>query len=179
MEQMIFPRLVLEEGIWGWKHKGYWYDIGTIPDYLRANKELLARFHASKPSKITAQSTTASATFTFQLLESRSGTGETGHGATIKQPSFVGEGSTLHRGTTLGPGTILSRGVEVDEGSTIRDSIIFEYTSLGRDCVVDGAIVGERVTVGAGTRIGRGAMIAGEVSIPGHSLIKQKAVVLN
>jgi len=183
MEHMIFPKLVQDGAIWGWNHTGYWYDIGTIPEYLRANKELLTRFHSSHQSKISKHEGTSpprQPEFTndvsgSQLLQHRSQLVE----ATIKQPSHIGEGSVLHRGATLGPGAILSKGVAIDGGTSVRDSIIFEYTNLGRDCIVDGAIIGERVTIGAGTRIGRGAIIAGGVNIPSHSLIKQKAIILN
>jgi len=187
MEHMIFPKLVKDGGIWGWKHTGYWYDIGTIPEYFRANKELLARFHSTRPSKIREHEGASVSRHSeldnhvsgSQLLQHHSQLVQTHHEATIKQPSYVGEGSVLHRGATLGPGAILSRGVAIDGGTSVRDSLIFEYTSLGRDCIVDGAVIGERVTVGAGTRIGRGAIIAGEVNIPSHSLIRQKAIILN
>ena len=187
MENMIFPKLVQDGGIWGWKHTGYWYDIGTIPEYLRANKELLTRFYSGSPSKIREHEGTslsrqpefANHTSGSQLLQHPSQLVGTHYEAIVKQPSYVGEGSVLHRGATLGPGAILSRGVAIDVGTSVRDSIIFEHTSIGRDCNVDGAIIGERVTIGPGTRIGRGAIIAGEVNIPGHSLIKQKAIILN
>ena len=187
MEHMIFPRLVKDGGIWGSKHDGYWYDIGTIREYLRANKELLTRFHPSRPSKIREHEGTSLSRQPeltghgsgSQLLQRLMILKESQQGAEIKQPSYVGEGSVLHRGATLGPGAILSRGVAVDGGTTVRDSVIFEYSSLGRDCAVDGAVIGERVTIGAGTKIGRGAIIAGEVNIPSHSVIKQKAIILN
>jgi NDP-sugar pyrophosphorylase family protein len=186
MELMVFPRLASEGGIWAWNHTGYWYDIGTIPDYLRANRELLARLHRNRPSgaydrgrQAVRQAELAGEASTLQLLETRSRSIETSHGTVIKQPSYIGEGSMLQRDITLGPGAILSRGVSIDDGATVRDSIIFEQTSLGRDCVVDGAIIGERVNVGPGTRIGRGAVIAGEVNIPARTLIKQRAVILN
>ncbi len=187
MELAVFPRLASEGGIWGWEHTGYWYDIGTIPDYQRANRELLVRFHASRPSRTAErdrpgpvkQASLANEASTFQLLERLSAMEQAGQGAVIRQPSFVGEGTTLQRGVTVGPGAILSKGVAIDDRTVLRDSIIFEYTSVGRECVVDGAIIGERVTVGPGTRVGRGAIIAGEIHIPSHSFIKQKAVILS
>jgi len=150
MENMIFPKLVQDGGIWGCKHTGYWYDIGTIPEYLRANKELLTRFHSGSPSKIREHEGTslsrqpefANHTSGSQLLQHPSQLVGTHYEAIVKQPSYVGEGSVLHRGATLGPGAILSRGVAIDVGTSVRDSIIFEHTSIGRDCNVDGAIIG-------------------------------------
>ncbi len=187
MERMIFPQLVEEKGIWGWKHTGYWYDIGTIPEYLRANMELLNQFRPKHTLKTTHEETTTASlqhdserqVSGPQLLERRSAHAVSSPSTVIKEPCYIGEGSVLQRGAILGPRAILSKGVAVDGGTRVRDSIIFEYTSLGGDCVVDGAIIGERVSIGAGTRIGRGAIIAGEVVVPSHSLIRQKAVILN
>lgn len=157
IEDAIFPALAAERKLWGSKHHGYWYDIGRIPEYVMANKELLERFHGSRQS---SQS-------------------EIRHNATVRQPSYIGEGSAFQKGAQLGPGAILSRGVVVGEEATVRDSIIFENTTIGRECVVDGALVGERVTVGAQSRIGHGSIIAGHVNIPDRSVIKQNAVILN
>jgi len=187
MESMIFPRLASEGSIWGQKHAGYWYDIGTIPNYLKANKELLVRFHNTSPSKLAqherpGQSKPAAFMgdrVAFQLLERQSGPGIPVNGVSITQPCFIGEASTLRPGASIGPSTILARGVNVDHGSKVRDSIIFEYTSIAGDCHIDGAIIGERVSIGSGTKIGPGAIIAGEVNIPSNSIIKQKAIVLN
>ncbi len=157
LEQMIFPELARGGKMWGWRHEGYWYDIGRIPNYVRANKELLQRFHGSRSSKSEVH----------------------GRDGFIRQPSYLGEGSTFQRGAQLGPGAILSRGVVIGEGAVVRDSIIFENTSIGRECLVDGVLIGERVTVGGRTRIGRGSIIAGEVNIPSRTMIRQNTVVLS
>jgi mannose-1-phosphate guanylyltransferase len=157
IERAIFPALAEKGKLWGLKHQGYWYDIGRIPNYVHANKELLERFHGTRSSTPY----------------------EIGRGGTMRQPSYLGEGSAFQNGVQLGPGAILSRGVVVGEEASVRDSIIFENTTIGRESVVDGALIGERVTVGARVRIRPGALIAGQVNIPDRSIIKQNAVILN
>ncbi len=116
---------------------------------------------------------------TFQLLERFSKVEQVGRGGVILQPSYIGEGSTFNRGVQPGPSTILSRGVTVGEDAVVRESIIFENTTIGRECLIDGAIVGERVHIGPRTRIGRGSIIAGEVNFPSRSVVKKSMVILN
>jgi NDP-sugar pyrophosphorylase family protein len=157
LEQTIFPELARRGHLWGWKHEGYWYDIGRIQNYVQANRQLLERFHGSRPSS----------------------SDERDWNGFVRQPSYIGEGSTFQKGAQVGPGAIFSRGVVVGEGAAVRDSIIFENTTVGRECLLDSVLIGERVTIGAKTRIGRGAVVAGEVNVPPGSTIRQGAVILN
>lgn len=156
MEHAVFPRLAREGKLWGWRHQGYWYDIGRIPEYIRANRELLKRM------KIEASPTNS------RLME----------GEGVKWPTYLGKGSRIDRGVHLGPNTILSRNVHVKSGSVVRNSIIFEETTVEKQCRVDGALIGERVIVGKGTRIGRGSVVAGEITIPSGSVIRKNSVIL-
>jgi len=41
LELDVFPRLMREGTISGYKHEGYWADVGTPEDYLRVQKDLL------------------------------------------------------------------------------------------------------------------------------------------
>ena len=41
LEQDLFPKLMRERAISGYKHEGYWADVGTPDDYLRVQKDLL------------------------------------------------------------------------------------------------------------------------------------------
>jgi NDP-sugar pyrophosphorylase family protein len=41
LELDIFPRLMREGTIFGYKHDGYWADVGTPEDYLRVQKDIL------------------------------------------------------------------------------------------------------------------------------------------
>jgi len=52
LELDIFPRLMREGAIFGYKHEGYWADVGTPEDYLRVQKDLLTGVF--KPQAINA-----------------------------------------------------------------------------------------------------------------------------
>ena len=41
LELDVFPKLMREGNIFGYKHDGYWADVGTPEDYLRVQKDLL------------------------------------------------------------------------------------------------------------------------------------------
>jgi NDP-sugar pyrophosphorylase family protein len=53
LELDVFPKLMREGAISGYKHQGYWADVGTPEDYLRVQKDLLTG--AFKPREATAQ----------------------------------------------------------------------------------------------------------------------------
>jgi NDP-sugar pyrophosphorylase family protein len=52
LELEVFPRLMREGTISGYKHDGYWADVGTAEDYLRVQKDLLTGVF--KPQEATA-----------------------------------------------------------------------------------------------------------------------------
>jgi len=41
LELDVFPKLMRERNVFGYKHDGYWADVGTPEDYLRVQKDLL------------------------------------------------------------------------------------------------------------------------------------------
>jgi len=55
LELDVFPKLMREGTISGYKHEGYWADVGTPEDYLRVQKDLLTGVF--KPQEATARNT--------------------------------------------------------------------------------------------------------------------------
>ncbi len=41
LELDVFPKLMREGKIFGYKHEGYWADVGTPEDYLRVQRDIL------------------------------------------------------------------------------------------------------------------------------------------
>jgi NDP-sugar pyrophosphorylase family protein len=69
--------------------------------------------------------------------------------------------------------------VSVGKGATVRDTIVFEQTTLSENCIVEDAIVGEGVTVGRDARIKKGSIIAGQVFIPDGAIIRPGSIILS
>lgn len=157
LEREIFPELAKNLRMLGWKHRGFWYDIGKIPDYVRANREILKNLGSNAFDR---RSTI--------LVGNRA-----------KRPYYVGGNAVVHKTADIGPYAILSDRVRVDRGAVVRNSIIFEETRIGEDCMVEGSIIGERVNIGRNTRIGKGSIVAGEINITDGTIIRSGSTVLN
>ena len=157
LEREVFPILASQRRMMGWKHMGFWYDIGKIPEYIIANRELLKRPEYAMREKLDLET---------QSVE-------------LTQPSFVGRDCILESGAKLGPNAILSERVSVKKGATLRETIVFEQTTFNENCVVEDSVVGEAVTIGKDAKIGKGSIIAGQVVIPKGTVIKPGSIILN
>ena len=157
LEREIFPILASKGKLRGWKHTGFWYDIGKIPDYIIANRQLLQRAEFRETTKVETSVAMAK----------------------VRQPSYIGEDCTIEDTAKLGPYTILSERVSVRRGAEVSKTIVFEQTSLGENCTIEDSLIGEGVTVGKETRIGKGSLIAGQVVIPDRATIRPGSVILN
>ena len=154
LERDIFPKLVETRRLQGWTHNGFWYDIGRIPDYIRANKELLK-------------------------LYGRTGGGSgIAPGVQIHEPVFIGENSHVGSNAIIGPSSILSHSVSVGFKSAVKNSIVFEETEIGDGTIVEGSVVGERVIIGKNSKIGNGSIIAGQLTIPGGTTLAPNSTIL-
>ncbi|HZY46962.1 MAG TPA: NDP-sugar synthase, partial [Candidatus Bathyarchaeia archaeon] len=151
LERDIFPGLAEKGKVQAWRHNGFWYDIGRIPDYIRANKELL-RAQDDKPLPHSA-------------------------GKLVK-PVYLGANLRVGMATAIGPNTILSEDVTIGESAAVRNSIIFEETRIGDRVVVEDSIIGENVIIGKDSVIGARSIIAGQLNIPAGSLIPANSTLL-
>ncbi len=155
LERDVFPKLVRNGRMQAWIHDGFWYDIGRVSEYVRANKELLEKqeLEAGEP-------------------DNRQKGGE------IVRPSFLGKKARLGVGSKVGPFTVFSDNVSVGEEAIVRNSIVFEDTMIGEKVIVEDSVIGEKVVIGRGSRIGRGSIIAGQISIAPESRISPNSVIL-
>ncbi len=167
IEREIWPELV-GKGLYAVAGRdAYWLDIGTPERYLQATADILARAVESAAG---------------ERLDARGlafGDGCTVDGEVIG-PSIIGSGCTIAAGATVGPGVALGDGVEVaggakieasavldgcrvGAGAQIRDSILSPGAEIGAEAeIIDHSVVGPRVRVEAGARVGDGAKLFGE-----------------
>jgi mannose-1-phosphate guanylyltransferase len=170
IEREIWPRLI-GEGLYGFPSDRYWLDIGTPARYLQATfdilecnvktplcerlgdhylavspgAELLGR--AVPPAVIEAGASVADGAHVGSLV-------------VLASDVHVGAGSTVER-------SVILNGTEVGEGCVLRDCIVAAGCRLGPGTqVLDGAVLGEGVTVGADNVISGGARIFPGVTLP-------------
>jgi glucose-1-phosphate adenylyltransferase len=128
-------------GIKPYEEPGYWRDVGSLDVYWRAHMDLLGETPA------------------FDLDNRRWPI----HAARYDGPAAriiggelenaqVGEGSLVGRATIRN--SILGRGVWVNEGALIEDSIVMDFTSVGKGAHLRRAIVDRYNIIPAGHQLG-------------------------
>lgn len=138
IERETFPRMVeWRHALYGFQWSGYWLDIGTPEQYLRANLDVLAG----------------------QLPGSQAAVDPSARVEGEVRDSVIG--ASAH----VGPGAVVERSVLLDRavagaGVRVADSVVGSGAVLEEGAsVVDLSIVGQGVVVAAGTRLA-GARLA-------------------
>jgi glucose-1-phosphate adenylyltransferase len=128
-------------GIKPYEEPGYWRDVGTLDAYWRAHMDLLGE------------------TPVFDLDNRRwPVVTDRYHGPPVRviggdlENAHLGEGSLVRRATIRN--SILGRGVWVNEGAVIEDSIVMDFTAVGKGARLRRAIVDRYNIVPAGQEIG-------------------------
>ncbi|MFV0464635.1 MAG: glucose-1-phosphate adenylyltransferase [Lachnospiraceae bacterium] len=131
------------ENIFTFEFHGYWKDVGTLGSYWEANMELvdlIPEFNLYEE---------------YWKIYTRSDHVE---------PQYIAQGAVVER-CIVGEGTqvngevhhsVIGAGVEIGEGTVITDSIIMRGTKIGKDCLIEKAIIAEDSTVGDHVEIGTG-----------------------
>jgi NDP-sugar pyrophosphorylase family protein len=149
IETEVFPRLAEERKLYGFESHGFWMDIGTPNDYLRANALLL--------NKVGKQGTTKP----IGLDPS----------AVINSPCVFGDDVKIGADSVIGPHVSLSDQVTVGKGCKIENSIVFsgavieDYSSIKNAIIGENAVLERWVKVESGSLIGDYAQIRDGVTI--------------
>jgi glucose-1-phosphate adenylyltransferase len=139
----IFPQLVGNCRIFAYNFEGYWRDVGSVRSFWQANMKLLDTppsfmFSTDWPIRTKEEDNRPPA-----IISQRGDV----INSMISNGCFI-EGRIEH--------SILSPGVRVAANAIVKNSVIMSDTVIGRDSVVDGAILDKEVAVEAGCHIGVG-----------------------
>jgi len=156
LEKEIFPVLARRNKLAGFPFKGYWFDIGDLSDYRKANFRLIQR--ATRNS----------------LLER--GT-RIANPSAIRSPSYVGAGSRIESGALVGPFGFVGQNSWVQRKARVSSSILFDEVTVGQGAVVSGAIVASGVTIGRNVRIEPGSVLSPGVQIQDDLRIGRRSIV--
>jgi glucose-1-phosphate adenylyltransferase len=110
------------------EERGYWRDVGTLATYYEAHMDLLGTHprldldNASWPILTERIDAPMTRVVSGNISDCYLGDGSSIHGATIKH-------------------SIIGRGVTIEEGAVIEDSIIIDFTEIGRGCRIKNAII--------------------------------------
>jgi mannose-1-phosphate guanylyltransferase/phosphomannomutase len=163
----VFPRMLHRgDTIQGYIAGGYWTDVGTIEEYMRACGDYLAG-HVNLPRL-------------GQHIGGEiwvDGDAEIAPDAQLHGPVFLGHGAKIKGGVMIHGPSVIRDYTIVDARATIDRSIIWRNSYIGERAELRGAIVlrqsnirqratlFEGVVVGDGVQIGAGAVILPNVKI--------------
>ena len=135
------------------RERGYWRDVGTIPQYYQANLDLVAvtpvfdLYNPRWPLRTWAKSLPP-AKFVFH-----DPAGEGGHPRIgFATDSLISEGSIVSGGRV--DRSVVGPRVRVNSFAHVEESIIHEGVDVGRYCRVRRAIIDKNVHIPPGTEIG-------------------------
>jgi NDP-sugar pyrophosphorylase family protein len=157
LEREIFPVLATQGSLCGFPLFGYWFDIGDMAEFRKANFQLLK------------QSSSGSI-----LQESGA---QVAADAKIKAPSFLGEDSQVESKASAGPYVLVGKKSRILKGAKVSNSILFDNVTVGEGSVIQDAIIASNTTIGKKVRIEAGAVISPHVQIHDGIRVGRNAIV--
>jgi mannose-1-phosphate guanylyltransferase/phosphomannomutase len=178
--QDVFPQLLASnDALYGYVASGYWCDVGNIPEFLRANHDLLSGRVNLEPigrdigGGIFVESDDV----------------EIAGNAQLYGPIFLGEASKIKDGVVIHGPSVIRDDTIVDSRATIDRSVIWRNSYIGERAEIRGAIIGrqcsikskamcfEGTVIGDGTVVDEGAIVQPNVKIWPNKQIEAGATV--
>ncbi|MBI4505205.1 MAG: mannose-1-phosphate guanyltransferase [Chloroflexi bacterium] len=169
----VFPALLNEKGrLLGHIADGYWCDVGSLADYMRASADALhGRVRIERPEA--SQSDGVLLAGDAQIAEDVRIYGPVlvgrdcrlASGVTIYGPSVIGDYCVLDARATVDRSVVWSN-CYLGEGATLQGAIVCKQCSVKRRSIVfEGAVIGDRCT------INEGAIVRADVRVwPGKEI---------
>ncbi|MEM1597333.1 MAG: NDP-sugar synthase [Pyrobaculum sp.] len=145
----VIPKLLQKFDVYGYVHRGLWFDIGTHQDYLRANFAALEQCKSCTPEL---------------------------PGAKVIPPVYIGEEAAVSAGSVVGPYVVLGSRCKVGPHVRIRESVLMDGVVVDAGAYISGSIVGEGVALGKWARLA-GAVVADGVYVRDEVYVGRGAAV--
>jgi len=156
LEREIFPLLARRGKLMGFPFRGYWFDIGSLSDYKRANFALLREHNRKSSSRYPLKKRTSSR---------------------LVAPLLLGAGSGVGRFAVVGPNALVGKHCFIGKGVRIVNSILFDGVMVGARSRVIGAILASNVSIGQGVKIEPRATISPNVRIGDGVRVGRNAII--
>ena len=156
--------------LYAYEYNGYWKDVGTLHSYWEANMELIDIVPVFNLYEDYWKIYTKSDKLPPQYMSADS----------VVERCLIGEGSVIC-GKVYN--SIIGCGVTIEEGTVVRDSIIMNDTTIGKNCEINKGIIAENVIIGNDVKLGVGEEIDNDTAphIYNHGLVTigEKTMVPN
>ena len=163
----LFPKL-LDEGhpVYGYVMGGYWEDIGSIEQYMSAQRDVLdGKVQGVRPLGEEIRE----GVYVDQGVEANKDQ--------LEGPVALGAGVEIAPDARVGPYSVLARNVSVGARASVVRSIVAEGSSIGESAELEGTLVGRACTIEARTRILEGSTLGDEVDVgEGASIVSSVTI---
>jgi len=139
----ILPFVLSDYQVYGYRHRGYWRDVGTIESYWQANMDLIVDLPQLNLYDPNTEIRTVFNNMPPVKLGPKAQAGRSliSHGCIINGIVF---------------NSVLSPGVCVEEGAQVTDSVLFDDTTICKNAIVHRSIVDKQCWIGPGCHVGYG-----------------------
>ncbi len=151
----ILPRIINTHNVYGYRYRGYWRDVGTIESYWQANMDLIVDL-----PELNLYNPETEVRTVFQNLPPV----KFGPKAQVAR-SLIANGAIINGQVT---NSVIFPGVFIEENAQVKDSIIFNDTTIGKSTIIDRCIIDKQVWVGADCHIGYGDDLTPNREEPEH-----------
>ena len=142
-ERGLYPDLLAKgEPVFGYKHRGYWLDMGTPGKYYTLNMDMLeGRYRSPATSAL-------------------SGSGEHRHPEAVVEPTahvfgtvIIDRAAYIGNKVTINGPSVIGSHCRLEEGSTVDASILWENATAGPGAHIDRCILSREVKVDANAHV--------------------------
>jgi mannose-1-phosphate guanylyltransferase/phosphomannomutase len=157
----LFP-LLLEMGrpIYGHAFEGYWQDVGNLDQYRQANFDALdERVQLEIPGIRLRGNVWIGEGVELDELEA------------VEGPAFVGNYCRIAPEAAVGEYSVLGASVTLRERARTTRSVIDSRTHIGRNSLIEGAIIGRSCDLRAHVRVHEGVALGDEVTVGAESVL--------
>jgi mannose-1-phosphate guanylyltransferase / phosphomannomutase len=163
----LFPKLFdMRKPLYGMVCDGYWQDVGSLEQYVEANRDALdGRVRVTPPGVRLRGNIWVGKGAVIESLDDVEGPAVIGDnvrldaGARILSHTVLGDNSVIRTGSQIG-GSILGQNVYVASGAVVTGAVLMDAVEVHENAsIAQGAVVGDRSIVG------RNAVVANNVKI--------------
>jgi mannose-1-phosphate guanylyltransferase/phosphomannomutase len=163
----LFPKLFdMNKPLYGKVCDGYWQDVGSLEQYVQANRDALdGKIRLTPPGVRLRGNIWVGKGAMVESLDDVDGPAVIGEnvrldpGARILSHTVLGDNTVVRTGSQIG-GSILGQNVYVASGAVVTGAVLMDAVEVHENAnIADGAVVGDRSVVG------RNAVVANNVKI--------------
>lgn len=148
LERGLFPNL-LQGGhrLFGYVHKGYWMDIGTVEKYLQAHMDVLeGRLHFAPDGHKSGTTWTAPG-------------GHIGKEVSFEGKSVLGARTKVADFVRFAGSVVVGPDCEIAQGAALANCIVLAGTRIGEGAKLEGCVVGTNSKVEPHSVLGQGTAL--------------------